>query len=97
MLQNFIDLINDYGCIPNGNRIYYLSRSQPPILALMVELLWQHTHSKTHNLAWLKLCVEAQQKSTHFGCKEQIHSVIRKQIKTRGNNAMWWGIKSLLG
>jgi len=59
MLQNFIDLINDYGCIPNGNRSYYLSRSQPPILALMVELLWQHTHSKTHNLAWLKLCVEA--------------------------------------
>ncbi len=59
MLQNFIDLINDYGCIPNGNRSYYLSRSQPPILALMVELLWQHDHIKTNNDAWLEKCVDA--------------------------------------
>ena len=34
MLENFIDLQSRYGCIPNGNRSYYLSRSQPPILAL---------------------------------------------------------------
>ena len=27
-----------YGHIPNGNRTYYLSRSQPPVFALMVEL-----------------------------------------------------------
>ena len=66
MLQNFIDLINDYGCIPNGNRRYYLSRSQPPVLALMVDLLWQHTHSKAHNLTWLKQCVEALMKEHAF-------------------------------
>ncbi len=39
MLNNFLDLQSRYGCIPNGNRSYYLSRSQPPILGLMVELL----------------------------------------------------------
>lgn len=39
MLNNFIDLQSNYGCIPNGNRSYYLSRSQPPILGLLVELL----------------------------------------------------------
>lgn len=39
MLNNFLDLQAHYGCIPNGNRSYYLSRSQPPILGLMVELL----------------------------------------------------------
>jgi len=39
MLENFVDLQARYGCIPNGNRSYYLSRSQPPILGLMVELL----------------------------------------------------------
>ena len=66
MLQNFIDLINDYGCIPNGNRSYYLSRSQPPILALMVELLWQHEHSKTNNVAWLEKCVNALEKEYAF-------------------------------
>ncbi|NRB23332.1 alpha,alpha-trehalase TreF [Shewanella sp.] len=39
MLNNFLDLQSRYGCIPNGNRTYYLSRSQPPILCLLVELL----------------------------------------------------------
>ena len=32
-------MINTYGHIPNGNRSYYLSRSQPPFFSLMVELL----------------------------------------------------------
>lgn len=39
MVDNFAYLINTYGHIPNGNRTYYLSRSQPPFFAMMVELL----------------------------------------------------------
>jgi len=39
MLDNFKYLIDTYGHIPNGNRSYYLSRSQPPYFALMVDLL----------------------------------------------------------
>ncbi|HVK97185.1 MAG TPA: alpha,alpha-trehalase TreA [Flavisolibacter sp.] len=39
MLDNFKLLIDQYGHIPNGNRNYYLSRSQPPFFALMVDLL----------------------------------------------------------
>ena len=39
MLENFVDILNEVGCIPNGNRAYYYSRSQPPILALFYELL----------------------------------------------------------
>ncbi len=39
MVQNFADLITRYGHVPNGNRSYYLSRSQPPFFALMVDLL----------------------------------------------------------
>jgi len=39
MLDNFKYLIDQYGHIPNGNRTYYLSRSQPPFFALMVDLL----------------------------------------------------------
>lgn len=39
MVKNFAHLIHQYGCIPNGNRTYYLTRSQPPVFALMVELL----------------------------------------------------------
>ena len=39
MVNNFAYMINTYGHIPNGNRTYYLGRSQPPFFALMVELL----------------------------------------------------------
>ncbi len=39
MIDNFSFLIDTYGYIPNGNRTYYLSRSQPPFFSLMVELL----------------------------------------------------------
>lgn len=38
MLDNFAYLIDTYGHIPNGNRTYYLSRSQPPFFSYMVEL-----------------------------------------------------------
>lgn len=39
MIENFVFLINKIGYIPNGNRTYYLGRSQPPFFALMVQLL----------------------------------------------------------
>ncbi|NEU08504.1 alpha,alpha-trehalase TreA [Flavihumibacter sp. R14] len=39
MVKNFAYLIETYGHIPNGNRTYYLSRSQPPFFSLMVGLL----------------------------------------------------------
>ncbi|GIV35892.1 MAG: periplasmic trehalase [Cyclobacteriaceae bacterium] len=42
MVNNFAWLINRYGHIPNGNRTYYLSRSQPPFFACMIALLHQH-------------------------------------------------------
>lgn len=42
MVANFAYEIDSWGHIPNGNRTYYLSRSQPPFFAFMVELLAQH-------------------------------------------------------
>src|SRR5262249_47728627 len=39
MVANFAYLIDTYGHIPNGNRTYYLSRSQPPFFFKMVGLL----------------------------------------------------------
>ncbi|MCX2738708.1 alpha,alpha-trehalase TreF [Pontibacter anaerobius] len=41
MVDNFTHLINTTGHIPNGNRTYYLSRSQPPFYALMLRVLAQ--------------------------------------------------------
>jgi len=39
MVGDFAHELATYGLIPNGNRTYYLSRSQPPFFSLMVELL----------------------------------------------------------
>lgn len=39
MVKNFAYLADSLGHIPNGNRSYYVSRSQPPFFSLMVELL----------------------------------------------------------
>jgi alpha,alpha-trehalase len=38
MTENFAYLIDTHGFVPNGNRTYYRSRSQPPVFALMTEL-----------------------------------------------------------
>ena len=38
MTENFAFLIDRYGHVPNGTRTYYLSRSQPPVFALMTHL-----------------------------------------------------------
>lgn len=42
MIKNFAYLIEQYGHIPNGNRTYFLSRSQPPFFCLLLQLL-EHT------------------------------------------------------
>ncbi len=41
MVDNFAYLIDKVGFIPNGNRSYYLGRSQPPFFAFMLTILMQ--------------------------------------------------------
>ena len=47
MVDNFAYLISETGFIPNGNRTYYLGRSQPPFFALMVTLLSEEKGEET--------------------------------------------------
>ncbi|XP_001380673.1 trehalase [Monodelphis domestica] len=44
MLQNFLDIVERYGHIPNGGRVYYLQRSQPPLLTLMMDRYLAYTN-----------------------------------------------------
>ncbi|MES2005264.1 MAG: alpha,alpha-trehalase TreF [Bacteroidota bacterium] len=41
MINNFAYLIDTVGFIPNGNRTYYLGRSQPPFFAMMLSVLME--------------------------------------------------------
>ncbi len=48
--DNMLYLVDKYGFMPNGNRTYYLNRSQPPFLSLMVRDVYEHYGDKE----WLK-------------------------------------------
>ncbi|MGU7772991.1 alpha,alpha-trehalase TreA [Burkholderia sp. MR1-5-21] len=48
MLDNFAHLIDTVGHVPNGNRTYYASRSQPPFFAYMVALAAQVEGDKVY-------------------------------------------------
>ncbi|KAJ2795272.1 hypothetical protein H4R21_005176 [Coemansia helicoidea] len=42
-ILNLLALVDRHGFVPNGARVYYLGRSQPPMLTLMVQLFHQFT------------------------------------------------------
>ena len=48
--DNMFYMINTYGHMPNGNRVGYLNRSQPPFLSIMVREIFE----ATGDLEWLK-------------------------------------------
>ena len=65
-IDNQLYQIRAYGKVLNANRSYYLSRSQPPLLAAMVLRLWQETDNKDwsafdpdgiypNSVAWLQM------------------------------------------
>ncbi|PPJ58845.1 hypothetical protein CBER1_08518 [Cercospora berteroae] len=44
IIENFVDLVDRFGFVPNGARQYYLNRSQPPVLTLMVQAYVEYTN-----------------------------------------------------
>jgi alpha,alpha-trehalase len=68
MILNFIDLQDTLGCIPNGNRSYYNSRSQPPVLGLMVEMYLQNFDKSQDEVKnqFLKQCVQGLDREYQF-------------------------------
>ncbi|XP_053965335.1 trehalase isoform X1 [Anastrepha ludens] len=49
MIENFLSIVLRFGFIPNGGRIYYSHRSQPPLLTAMVKAYVEFT--KDYSLA----------------------------------------------
>lgn len=44
IIENFLDFVETIGFVPNGARVYYLNRSQPPLLSQMVRVYIEHTN-----------------------------------------------------
>lgn len=53
MVLNFAYLLNEFGMIPNGNRIYYLTRSQPPYFSLMVDIICRYKNDFNWGLQFI--------------------------------------------
>ncbi|KAJ8664616.1 hypothetical protein QAD02_006278 [Eretmocerus hayati] len=57
MIENFLSMVKTYGFVPNGGRVYYLMRSQPPLLIPMVDAYLHATGDwdfVEHNLVTLE-------------------------------------------
>ena len=61
-IDNMCFLIQKYGFMPNGNRTYYLTRSQPPFLSQMVRELYD----RQPDTEWLAACYDALDKEHQF-------------------------------
>jgi alpha,alpha-trehalase len=57
ILENFLSVIDRYGFIPNGGRIYYLERSHPPLLSGMIKAYVDQTHDFSFAIASIDLLV----------------------------------------
>ncbi|OTB10135.1 glycoside hydrolase family 37 protein [Daldinia sp. EC12] len=44
IIENFLDFVDKFGFVPNGARLYYLNRSQPPLLTQMVKTYIDYTN-----------------------------------------------------
>jgi alpha,alpha-trehalase len=54
MVDNLLHLVERFGIIPNASRLYFLTRSQPPLLSSMV---WE-VFEKTQDKQWFKRAIE---------------------------------------
>lgn len=61
-IDNMCFLIQQYGFMPNGNRTFYLTRSQPPFLSQMVRELYE----RQPDPQWLRECYRALEKEYRF-------------------------------
>jgi alpha,alpha-trehalase len=66
LVNQLIYEIEHYGTILNANRTYFLTRSQPPVLTLMVLALFAHTQNKQ----WLQSIIPAIEKYYTFWTTE---------------------------
>jgi len=68
MIANMVHMIEVYGFIPNGNRIYYLNRSQPPLLTWCVDAYF----NATQDIEFVAQVMPALEKEMEFFMKNKL-------------------------
>lgn len=62
MIDNLLSIVERYGHVPNGGRVYYVRRSQPPLLTQMAKIYFD----ATNNISWLKKSIDLLEKEVQF-------------------------------
>jgi alpha,alpha-trehalase len=72
MLENLIFMFEEFGMIPNGNRYYLTSRSQPPILTTFIFHVFEKYNKSTD---WLKkhIAIAKREYTKVWTCKVHPH------------------------
>lgn len=76
MLENFLQLVDVYGHVLNGGRIYYEQRSQPPLLIPMIHLYV----NSTGDMAFLRSNIERIEKEYLFWTVNRSISVMSYDV-----------------
>ncbi|XP_060523039.1 trehalase-like [Cylas formicarius] len=71
VIDNFLYMVDTYGFIPNGGRIYYLNRSQPPVLTLMMK---DYVHY-TKDFEFLRSNVKVLERELRFWLTKRVSPV----------------------
>ena len=66
--DNILYLVDKYGFMPNGNRTWYLNRSQPPFLSLMVFSVYKYIQ----DIDWLHKAYSILEKEYKFWMRDRI-------------------------
>jgi alpha,alpha-trehalase len=78
MLENLLYLLNRFEMIPNANRMYFLSRSQPPILTTYIFHVYD-TYNKSPE--WLADHIEQAKHEYHKVWMSEVHPHWRRVYK----------------
>lgn len=71
VVRNLLYLAENFGFVPNGTRVYYLNRSQPPVLAECVSAIFDKLDTHEQKRDWLIETVPILEKeySTFMKCR----------------------------
>ncbi len=75
LVQNLLDDVANFGFVPNGGRIYYLNRSQPPLLSEMVLALLEADEALQKDAAFVASTLALLDAEYAFWMKDGEHAV----------------------
>lgn len=86
VVENLMQLVERFGFVPNGARVYYENRSQPPLLSMMVRAVY----GNTRNLSLLKRALPVLLKEHAFWTSEPHEVRVRDSSGEEHRLSRFW-------